>query len=235
MERKLLLATLTWVLAFVAPATAQHLGIGTDLVSRYVWRGTDYGESATLQPSLVFSVAGFELGTWASYSLSPVGADANEHDVWVGYTLETGSLGSLSVGVTDYYFPAPDGAGFFDFSGGGEGSHLIEPYLRFAGPASFPIAVFGAVAAHNDPDNATYVEISMPIVIDGVELGLTAGAAANGSELYQTSTFAIVNLGLSATRSLSLSQQLELPVTVAYILNPTHERSFLVFGFRVEV
>ena len=85
--------------------SAQHFGLGTELVSRYVWRGTDYGESASLQPSLTFEAAGFEIGTWASYSITSDGADANEHDVWVGYALDTGSGSTISVGVTDYYFP----------------------------------------------------------------------------------------------------------------------------------
>lgn len=228
----LLIAAIT---AIVMPsaASAQHFGLGTELVSRYVWRGTDYGESAALQPTLTFEAAGLEIGTWASYSLSSDGADANEHDVWIGYTLDIGSGSTLSAGLTDYYFPAPDGAPFFDFSGGGEGSHLIEPYVALTGPTSFPLSLLGAIAVHNDPDNSLYLEANLPVAVDGVELGLAAGAVAGKSDLYGTNSFSVVNVRVAATRTLTMSQQFGIPVTVAYILNPVYERSFLVIGFSI--
>ena len=212
---------------------AQSFSLGTDLVSRYVWRGADFGESASFQPSLAFDAHGFEVGTWASYSISPDGAGANEHDVWVSYTIEAGRSGSFSLGVTDYYFPAPDGSDFFDFSGDGTGSHWVEPFVRYTGPASFPITLHGAVFVHNDPDHSVYLEAGLPVRVDGVVLGLTAGVVANKSTFYATEGFALVNLGLSATKEIALSEQFTLPVSVAYILNPDQERSFLVIGFRI--
>lgn len=214
---------------------AQSLSLGTDIVSRYVWRGADFGESASIQPSLSLAAKGFEVGTWASYSFSPDGADANEHDVWVSYTFTTGQHGSLTLGATDYYFPAPKGSDFFDFSDDGEGSHWIEPFVRYTGPASFPITLFGAAFFHNEPDHAMYLEAGFPLHVDGVVLGLTAGAVANQSAFYGTDGFALINLGLSAAKEIVLTEQFTLPVSVAYILNPDQERSFLVIGFRISV
>jgi len=225
------------LMGFVAAPSlfAQSFSLGTDLVSRYVWRGADFGESASLQPSLAFETKGFEIGTWASYSIAPDGAGANEHDLWISYTIETRRSGSFSLGATDYYFPAPDGSAFFDFSGSGEGSHWIEPFVRYTGPAVFPVTLSGAVFVHNDPDHSVYLEAGLPVRIDGVVLGLTAGAVANRSTFYGTDGFALVNLGLSATKGVALSEQFSLPVDVAYILNPDQERSFLVIGFRISL
>ena len=210
---------------------AQSFSLGADMVSRYVWRGTDFGESASVQPSLSFSQGGFEIGTWASYSFSPDGASANEHDIWIGYTVEAGTVGSFSFGVTDYYFPAPGGSDFVDLSGEGEGSHWIEPYVSYTGPEKFPLTLSGALFAHNDPDNSLYLQASLPIKVDGVELGLTAGAVGGESAFYGTDGFAFVNLGLAASKEIPITETFGLPINVAYILNPDTERSFLVFGF----
>ena len=213
------------------PVAAQSFTLGADLVSRYVWRGVDFGESVSVQPTIAYSQGGFEVGTWASYSLSADGAGANEHDLWLGYTVET-AAGSFAAGVTDYYFPTPDGPGFFTFDGNGEGAHWIEPYARYTGPAAFPITLYGAVFVHNDPDHSVYLEASLPVRVDGVELGLTAGAVPGASASYGTDGFAVVNLGLSASKAIPITDRFALPVSVAYILNPELERSFLVFGLR---
>ena len=230
-------SALLFALLLLAPGTslAQSFSLGSDLVSRYVWRGFDFGESFSIQPALTFSASGFEVGTWASYSISADGAGANEHDLWIGYTIEVGNSGSFSFGVTDYYFPAPDGSDFFDFDGDGEGAHYIEPYVSYTGPASFPITLYGAAFVHNDPDNSIYLQASLPVKVDGVELGLTAGAVAGESAFYGTEEFALVNLGLAAGKDLKVSDAFTLPVSVAYILNPDTERSFLVFGLGISL
>ena len=226
---------LALILASASPLYAQSFSLGTDIVSRYIWRGTDFGESASIQPALTFSAGGFEIGAWASYAFSPEAADVNENDLWFGYTVETENAGSFSFGVTDYYFPAPGGPDFFDYSGNGEGAHWIEPYASYTGPASFPVTLYGAVFAHNDPDNSVYLEASIPVQVDGVELGLTAGAVGGKSAFYGTDGVALVNLGLSATKAITLSEQFTLPVSVAYILNPAAEQSFLVFGLSISL
>ena len=80
-----------------------------------------------------------------------------------------------------------------------------------------------------------YLEASVPVKVDGVELGLTAGAVGGQSAFYGTDGVALVNLGLSATKAITLSEQFTLPVSVAYILNPDQERSFLVIGFGISL
>ena len=46
------------------PAQAQSVDLGADIMSRYVWRGTDFGNTAAIQPSLSFSSGGFTVGAW---------------------------------------------------------------------------------------------------------------------------------------------------------------------------
>ncbi len=40
----------------VAMVQAQEVQLGADVVSRYIWRGTDFGESMSVQPGLHLSV-----------------------------------------------------------------------------------------------------------------------------------------------------------------------------------
>ena len=162
--------------------------------------------------------------------MAPEGSGANEHDLWISYTVASESSGSFSLGVTDYYFPAPGGLGFFDFSGDGEGAHWIEPFASYSGPEAFPISLYGAMFVHNDPDNSLYLEASYPFQTEEVELGLTVGAVTSESAFYGTEGFALINVGLSATRSVPLTERFSIPVSVSYILNPDAERTFLVFG-----
>lgn len=224
MKRLLTVLTLLVTAGFTLPAAAQDFSLGADVVSRYVWRGTDFGESASIQPSLSFATGGLEIGTWASYAMDPSSAEFNEHDLWVGYT-----AGPLSFGVTDYYFPNA-GVGFFNFDGEGEGAHLIEPYVAFSGPQTFPVTFYAAYVAHNDPDNSVYLNASYPFLVEGVDMSLGVGASPTESALYGTSGFGVVDIVLSASKSVPLTDAFALPLSVAYILNPYAEKSYLVFG-----
>lgn len=224
------------VAALENAAQAQSVSLGADIVSRYVWRGTDFGESASIQPTLAVSGGGLEIGTWASYSVSANGASANEHDIWIGYSLDLGSGGSLTIGVTDYYFPSPGGGDFDNFEGDGEGSHWLEPYVSYSAAGNFPISVFAGIMAHNDPDNSLYVEVGLPLDVGGTELGLSLATVAGKSDFYAVESTSIVGLGASASKDLTFVEGgFSLPVSVAYILNPTASRSFLVFGLNISL
>lgn len=219
---------LFWIFASflisATPAAAQSFNVGADIVSRYVWRGADYGESASVQPALTFSTGGLEIGTWASYAMNPDGAPANEHDLWVSYT-----AGIITLGITDYYFPNA-GFDFFDFDGDGEGAHLIEPFVSVSGPQGFPVSFYAGYFAHNDPDNSVYLNATYPFAIDGVDLSFGVGASPTESALYGTDGFGIIEMILGASKSIPITEGFSLPLSVAYILNPYAETSFLVVG-----
>lgn len=213
-------------LLLTSPAAAQF-DLGADFMSRYVWRGQDFGESFSVQPSLEYTAGPLSVGTWASYSIAADGALANEHDLYVGL-----SFGPVAVGVIDYYFPAgapgylnasvtsPD---FFD-----EDAHTLEPYASLTGPETFPISLYGAINATNDPNNSIYLEASYPFSVQEVDLGVTVGMAP--AEGIYADELAVVNMALSASKTIPLTDDLALPVGVSYIINPYDERTFLVFG-----
>ena len=209
------------------PVAAQSASIGADIVSRYVWRGLDFGESMSVQPGLTIGLGGLEFGAWGSYSISASGSGANENDLWATYTYETASGASFAVGMTDYYFPGPRADGFRD-----KDAHTQEVSVAVSGSEAFPVSLYAGMVL--DDDKPIYFEASVPFAAGDVEIGLHAGAVSGESAFYATEGFALVNLGLTASTELPITDSFAPPVSVSYIVNPSDSdsgnRAFLVFA-----
>lgn len=211
-------------------AKAQQVDFGADFVNRYVWRGIDFGKSSSIQPYIEFTSSGLTVGTWASYAISPVenstvsAVGAAEHDLYLSY-----SFGNISVGLTDYYFPT--GSEFFDFDNGGAGAHYIEPHISFTGSQNFPITLYGAINAYNDPDHSIYLEASIPFSVGDTDMVLTVGGVPVESAYYGTVKAGIININLSVSREIQITEKFSLPIFGGYILNPYAQQSYLIFGF----
>ena len=245
-KARVLLSTLTLalLLSLAGPVQGQSASIGADVFSRYVWRGTDLGESMAVQPALTFGFGALEVGAWGSYSVSASGAGANENDIWATYTVTAPNGASFSFGFTDYYFPGPGAEGFFVTD-----AHTLELSASFTGLESFPISLYAGRMSRNDPDNSLYLEASVPVsAFEEVDLSLTAGMVAGESDFYGTEGTAFVNLGITASKDLVITEDFAVPMSVSYIVNanrleddgqmdhehdhgPDPDRAFLVFGF----
>jgi len=175
--------------------------IGADVVSRYVWRGTDYGNSAAVQPSIETTIGPVALGAWGSWSISPGPADAsgNECDLYASTT-----VGPVGLTLTDYFFPA--------YAGTDSLLNIdIHVFELSAGADVGPVSLLAAANVSGDDDNSTYLELTY----GAFSLGLGNGAYSTDGE------FAPVSLGISASRD---------NFSASYIINPDQETSFLVFG-----
>jgi len=175
--------------------------IGADVVSRYVWRGTDYGNAAAVQPSIETTIGPVALGAWGSWSISPGPADAsgNECDLYASTT-----VGPVGLTLTDYFFPV--------YAGIDSLLNLdIHVFELSAGADVGPVSILAAANVSGDDDNSTYLELTY----GAFSLGLGNGAYSNDGE------FAPVSLGISASRD---------NFSASYIINPDQETSFLVFG-----
>lgn len=210
-------------------AHAQSVDLGADVVSRYVWRGTDFGNTAAVQPSLSFSQSGFTVGAWGSFDLSPVGdAAVNENDLYASYAVET-AAGTFSLSVTDYYFSNP-GNDFFDYDDE-TGAHVIEPGVSYSGPVSLSASIN---AYGRDGENEIWLEASIPFSVQTVDLSLAIGGTPNdGAGYYGTDAdtdAALTKFSLSATKSLPITESFALPIGASYYLNPYSERSYFIFS-----
>lgn len=198
-----------------------QVSTGADLVSRYVWRGTDFGNSAAVQPTVEFAAGDFAIGAWGSYAINSNVGGA-EADLYVSY-----SIADFSIGITDYYFPGEGFANapgtvpvtsgnYFDY----ENAHYFELNLGYT-IESFSISANYFFANLNDD---LYFELGYNI--DNVDL-----FAGVGNESYTgDGEFNLVNVGLSATKEIEISDTFALPLFGSVVLNPDSEQLFLLFG-----
>jgi hypothetical protein len=197
--------------AVPAMTMAQDISVGADIVSSYVWRGMDCGDSAAVQPYVEFSSGGFAIGAWGSYTLGS-DEDVSEADLYVGYGFENG----LYVGLTDYYFPG-DGVEYLDTE-----DHTYEANLGYeAGAFSFSANMY--FEDDNNEDDM-YFEV-------GYDFGLASIFLGGGDEAYtEDGDFAICNLGISADKEIEITDTFTLPMFGSVIVNPDSEDMYIVVG-----
>ncbi len=209
---------------------------GVDLVNRYIWRGLEFGGAPSIQPTLAVSVGPVELGSWAAYTMSNQSTDADEIDFWLGISHQFENSISVSALVTDYYFPNT-GIDFFNFNNyddeDGPGAHTLEFGLAVTGPESFPLTFSGYINFYNDAGNNTYFQVDLPVSLTETELNFFAGVTGGSEDnpdYYGSDEFALINIGVTASKEIKITDHFALPLFVSYILNPKLEISYIVAG-----
>ncbi len=205
--------------AMSGPAYAQ-VSVNLDIMSRYVWRGADFGNSPSLQPEISYTHGGLEIGTWAAVATTG-DLDGYEVDFFASYTFETGA-GDLSLYLTDYTFPVPGAGDYFSSD-----AHYIEAGIGFSDIADLPLSFFAGMFLTNDDDNSMYFELAY----DSEPIGFFVGMTPTESALYGTSGPAVINTGITAGRTLKVSESLEIGLSSSVILNPYAEDLFFLVGF----
>lgn len=226
---------------------------GADLVSRYIWRGADYGNSPGIQPAVAFSVAGFKAGFWGSYGLGQYSKQINdstvanmghyaEFDFYLSYTWK-----GFTLMAYDYFFPnslSPNtGNKYFNFKNNTTG-HTVEVCLSWAGTEKFPLQLYagtliygadkgkdasGVYGTSADNNYSTYFEAAYLFNVKGLGVKPFIGGIPFGSAWYGPYG-GIVNAGCTVTKSIPISKEYSLPVFGSVVTNPQAESVFLVFG-----
>ncbi len=232
-----------------------HLNIGADLVSRYVWRGYDYGNSPAIQPNLNFSWEGLALGAWGSYAFTDHSVQVNdsltEHlgnyseiDLYLSYTYRWFSIMVYDIFTMNGLNPNKDNL-YFDWNNQTTG-HTLEAILSFNGTEKVPLQVLASLFFYGDDKTkgenglygtgdknnfSTYFELAYTFDIStiGVELEPFIGGTPSGGSWYGPYG-GIINVGLFARKDIRITQSYSLPVEIALITNPQSQSAFLVFG-----
>ncbi len=205
--------------AVSGPAYAQ-VSVNLDIMSRYVWRGADFGNSPSLQPEISYTYGGLEIGTWAAVATTG-DYDGYEVDFFASYTFKTGA-GDLSLYLTDYTFPIPGAGNYFSSD-----EHFIEAGIGFSDIADLPLSFFAGMFLTNDDDNSMYLELAY----DSEPIGFFIGMTPTESALYGTSGPAVINTGINAGKTIKISDSFEIGLSTSVILNPYSEDLFFLFGF----
>jgi hypothetical protein len=236
---KKLLAVLSICFAGISFAQDLSLSAGADVVSRYIWRGINVNDAVNIQPALTLSVSGFSVGFWGSYSLAGDASSntfGQELDTWLGYTYAFENGMSIGAIVTDYYF-ANAGIKWGNFNNyddpDGAGAHTIETGIQIKGPNTFPILFSGYINVYNDAGSNTYFQVDYPTTVAQIPINFFIGASGGSEEnpnYYGTEKFNVTNIGVKATKSVKITDEYSLPVSVTFLVNPRTEISYLVFG-----
>lgn len=218
-----LIACRTIVLAQEAEKTTATITLNSDLVSRYVWRGTDFGSAPAIQPALVFNYGNFQLGAWGSFSLSG-NTGGTETDLFAGYTLPFG----LGVTVTDYYFPLENkridwesGTVFNERSGNyfNINNHIIELAAKQEIGSFY---LMGAYYANLNDD--LYLEAGY----SHNNISVFAGA---GNESYtDNAKWNVCQVGLRYQKQVDLTEKLSITPFSTLVVNPSSEQMHFVVG-----
>jgi hypothetical protein len=196
-----------------------QVSVGADIMSRYVWRGADFGNSPSIQPEITYSRGGFEIGSWAAVATTG-NPDGYEVDWFASYTFGTGA-GDVSLYLTDYTFPVPGVGDYFSSE-----SHFLEAGIGISDIGGLPLDLFAGMFLTNDDDNSIYLELAYNLEMVSFHIGMTPGESA----MYGTSGAAVINTGISAGKSVKISESFELGLSTSIILNPDSEDLFFLFG-----
>ena len=225
---KLLSLAVALLAGFGGTAQAEGFKVGADVVSSYVWRGGDLGDSPAIQPALSYTFAGsgIVVGAWGSYALSDTIKSATPpHDKYRYQEVDlyaTVPVGPFSLTVTDYYIPDTTlSPRTFDFSK--DSFNVIEASISYAKDNLGLLAAINVAGSEeNGAKKAKYCEASYKFYEkDGYS---AKGVVGLGDEDFygdkEGDNIALVNTGISVSKD---------RYTASYIYNPDTEKSSLVF------
>ena len=188
-----------------------EVSTGMDLYSTYVWRGVAYS-GPSWQPYVDLAVGDLTIGAWGSQGYDGF----QEMDLYISY-----SLGDLSAGLTSYYYP---GSNWTE-----EGSQAYEVNLGY----SLGSISIGANYILNDDETgegAGHVGQDMYF-----ELGYSGSAAdifigAGDGWHSSTKDFGLVNIGVTKSKDIIITESFSIPLTGAVIYNPDSEQLYILAG-----
>jgi hypothetical protein len=216
--------------------------LGCDIVTSYIWRGSavystqgaQNSLAPSFQPGFSLNYSGLELGTWGSVDFT---GTYKEFDYFLAYTLE-----GFTLTYSDYYW-ANDWIvdNYFNYKSDST-SHYLEAALSYKGekiPISFLVATmfYGADKKFEDPSKnnySTYIEAGYALFLQDFRfdlfLGVTPMDGFYGDGYGGKGGFAIVNAGVTGSRTLEITEKFSLPLKASVIVNPQARKLFLVFG-----
>lgn len=193
-----------------------------DLVSRYIWRGQEYGQAPAIQPGLSAGWKGFTIGAWGSYKFA--GAGNQETDLYISK-----EAGPFSISIWDYWsFCDTSSMDLFNYKEKST-SHALEAQLLLNGGEKIPFNFLAGYFFYgSDSSRSVYLELQYNRSCGPVEMMFFAGFQPKGEYYGQDATF--VNLGCTAFKTIKITGEWSLPVSVSCILNPSNKSFYIVAG-----
>ncbi len=180
---------------------------------------------------------GLELGTWGSIDFT---GTYKELDLYLSYSLK-----GFTLTMTDYYWSGDWIVNnYFEYQNDSTG-HYIEASLGYKGekiPFSILVGtmIYGADKKFEDPEKnnySTYIELGYSFAIQEYNLDLFLGVTPMdglyGDGYGGSDGFAVVNTGVTGSRTIKITDNFSLPVKASVIANPQARKMFLVFALTI--
>ncbi len=222
-------------------SSSVSLDVGTDVMSRYIWRGLQFGgNSPSIQPYAEVGIGGFAIGAWGAYSTNAANT-GQEFDLYASYTFLNDMV---SIGITDYFFPDDTATyDYLEYSANKTG-HILEGFVSFNGTSTIPVSLMAAInffgadsrTVDGDLQYSTYIELGYSTSIGSTNLDLFLGATPSkpdtdkGEVGFYGPYEGVINLGCTGSKEISITDQYALPLSVSLISNPQAEKVFMVLG-----
>lgn len=201
------------IFCFTPTQEVKSQDFGADVVSSYVWRGSQFGTGPHVQPWMELGAGGFSGGIWGSFGLNS-DSSGNELDLWASY-----DFGPLALTVTNYSFPGGDGKYPSD-------SGVFDGDIEVSGSASLgPIDL--TVGYFTDLESL-YIEAGFSA--GPIDIALGYGSDGDGTTTYAGGDSGLVNLSVGGSKDIKITDDYSLPVFGSFIYNADAEAAFLVFG-----
>ena len=218
-----------------------RFGGGADVVSGYIWRGV-WEAGPSIQPTLVLSAGNFSATAWGSVDFAST--SYKEMDLTLAY-----ALGPVTVSLADLYWEgsAADrntiGRRYFHF--GADSPHRVELGVSWCISQKVPLTLawntvlFGAADVNSKGNRAyaTYVELSYPFAVKGVDMKAGIGIVPwNAYGTYGIDRdFYVQNVFLNAGKSWTVAGSLQLGLFTSLSWNPALEDVNFVGGISLRM
>jgi len=206
------LIVMCFTFLFISNQNVEAQDFGADVVSSYVWRGTQFGQGPHIQPYVSAGKGGFEIGLWGSFPTT-AGGGGNELDAYLSY-----DFGPLALTVTNYTFPNGNGT----YSSGSFFDGDIEV------SASADIGNLSILGGYFPDLETLYIEAGYSF--GDVDFALGFGSDSKDAFYVGDGESDIVNVSFGYSKEIKITEDYSLPVFSSFVYNPSAEAAFLVFG-----
>jgi hypothetical protein len=207
------------------PLSAQgSVNIETDIVSNFVWRGQVFSATPNIQPSISWTSGNesFTVGTWGSFGIADL---FTEIDLFV-----SAQAGGFTFTLLDYFTPESGlSTPYTDWNQRSTG-HVLEVLLEYDFNESLHLTwgtfLYGAdLDEHEKNAYSTYIEIGWNLEVQSTPVTIFAGFTP-WAGFYADKAYP-VNLGLSTSKEIKITENYSLPLSGTFGYNPFDDRAFL--------
>jgi len=199
-----------------------NYSIGSDIVSRYVWRGSDYNNSPAIQPTAEISYKNFAFGAWGSYTFA--NAEIQEADLYLSY-----SFWKIKMICYDYFYMNMNNArnSYFTYNKDKTG-HDFSLDTEFLLSEKFPLKILISYNFYGaDTLQSAYFETSYKLTKNiplEIFVGYTPYQGWYGNDI------GVVNTGICMKKEYKLLGEDVIPIYFKLIFNPQSENIYIVAG-----